>query len=92
MGDDSNKVCSDSVTKTISEILKEVSLIDDFSKKSSKLEFYVHALELEMTKIDAFKRELPHSMSLLKDGIIIIYFFNIFMLFFRKFVNIFVGF
>ncbi|CAA2990243.1 transcription factor HHO5-like [Olea europaea subsp. europaea] len=69
MGDDSNKVCSDSVTKTISEILKEVSLIDDFSKKSSKLEFYVHALELEMTKIDAFKRELPHSMSLLKDAI-----------------------
>ncbi|CAI9777480.1 unnamed protein product [Fraxinus pennsylvanica] len=69
MGDDSNKVFSYSDTKKISEILKEVSFIDDFSKKSSKLEFYVHALELEMTKIDAFKRELPHSMSLLKDAI-----------------------
>ncbi|KAL2528432.1 Homeodomain-like superfamily protein [Forsythia ovata] len=73
MGDDLNKgrldMFSISVPKKISEILKEVSFIDDFSKKLSMLEFHVHAMELEMTKIDAFKRELPHSMSLLKDAI-----------------------
>ncbi|KAH6806511.1 hypothetical protein C2S51_031342 [Perilla frutescens var. frutescens] len=38
-----------------SDILKEASGIDDFSKKSSKLDFHVHALEEEMKKIEAFK-------------------------------------
>ncbi|CAI9777482.1 unnamed protein product [Fraxinus pennsylvanica] len=69
MNDDLSMVFPITVPKKISEILKEVSFIDDFSKKLSKLEFYVHALELEMSKIDAFKRELPYSMSLLKDAI-----------------------
>ncbi|CAA2996560.1 transcription factor HHO5-like [Olea europaea subsp. europaea] len=69
MNDDLSMVFSITVPRKFSEILKEVSFIDDFSKKLSKLEFYVHALELEMSKIDAFKCELPYSMSLLKDAI-----------------------
>lgn len=77
MDDDLNMVFPITVPKKISEILKEVSFIDDFSKKLSKLEFYVHALELEMSKIDAFKRELPYSMRLLEDGIIV----NLFLFF-----------
>lgn len=56
------------VPKTISDILTEVSMMHDFSKKSSKLDFYVHSLEEEMRKVDAFKRELPHCMQLLRDG------------------------
>ncbi|KAI3462774.1 hypothetical protein Pfo_019437 [Paulownia fortunei] len=55
--------------KTISDILREVSGIDDFSKKSSKLDFHVCSLEEELRKIDAFKRELPNCMHLLKDAI-----------------------
>ncbi|XP_041993175.1 transcription factor HHO2-like [Salvia splendens] len=43
--------------------------MDDFIKKSSMLDFHVHALEEELHKIEAFKRELPHSMQLLKHVI-----------------------
>ncbi|KAK4393334.1 Myb family transcription factor EFM [Sesamum angolense] len=57
------------VPKTISDILTEVSMMHDFSKKSSNLDFYVHSLEEEMRKVDAFKRELPHCMQLLRDAI-----------------------
>lgn len=56
------------VPQTISDILAEVSMIHDISEKSSKLDFHVHSLEGEIRKIDAFKRELPHCMHLLKDG------------------------
>ncbi|CAI9780760.1 unnamed protein product [Fraxinus pennsylvanica] len=55
--------------KIISDILAEVSLIDDFSQKLSKLDFHVNALEEELKKIDYFKRELPNCMLLLKDAI-----------------------
>ncbi|XP_057768457.1 transcription factor HHO5-like [Salvia miltiorrhiza] len=55
--------------KNISDILTEVSGGDDFVKKSSKLDVHVHALEEELKKIEAFKRELPHCMHLLKHAI-----------------------
>lgn len=55
-------------SKNISDILTEVSGMDDFIKKSSMLDFHVHALEEELHKIEAFKRELPHCMHLLKHG------------------------
>ncbi|KAG8384430.1 hypothetical protein BUALT_Bualt04G0117100 [Buddleja alternifolia] len=57
------------VPKPISNILIEVSKMDDLSKKSSMLKSYLHSLEQEMKKIDAFKRELPLCMHLLKDAI-----------------------
>ncbi|KAK4416234.1 Myb family transcription factor EFM [Sesamum alatum] len=73
MGENSRQLNSDVgsifVPKTISDILTEVSMMHDFSKKSSKLDFYVHSLEEEMRKVDAFKRELPHCMQLLSDAI-----------------------
>ncbi|CAA3011337.1 transcription factor HHO5-like [Olea europaea subsp. europaea] len=60
---------SNFVPKIISDILTEVSLIDDFSQKLSKLDFHVNALEEELKKIDSFKSELPNCMHLLKDAI-----------------------
>ncbi|KAI3452056.1 hypothetical protein Pfo_008721 [Paulownia fortunei] len=70
MGENSNQLNSDvGVPKSISDILTKVSMIHDFPKKSSELDFHVHSLEEEMRKIDAFKRELPHCMHLLKDAI-----------------------
>lgn len=56
------------VPKTISDFLKEVSRIGSVSEKVSKLDGFVKGLEEEMRKIDAFKRELPLCMLLLKDG------------------------
>lgn len=65
-------------SKVISDILKDVSAIDDFSKKLLKLDFHVHQLEQELGKIEAFKRELPNCMHLLTDGIYIhIYIFSL---------------
>ncbi|KAK8561297.1 hypothetical protein V6N13_149529 [Hibiscus sabdariffa] len=58
------------VPKTISNFLKEVSLIGTVSEKVSKLESFVKELEEEMRKIDAFKRELPLCMLLLNDAIV----------------------
>lgn len=58
------------VPQTISNILNEVSMIEDFSVKASKFDFYVRLLEEEMKKIDAFKRELPYCMQLLQDGLL----------------------
>ncbi|KAL6551699.1 hypothetical protein OROGR_007853 [Orobanche gracilis] len=57
------------VPKTIINILTKVSLISDISRKSSELDFYLRSLEEEMKKVNAFKRELPFCMQLLKDGI-----------------------
>ncbi|KAL8528642.1 hypothetical protein ACS0TY_006183 [Phlomoides rotata] len=62
-------VGSDFASKLISDILADVSAIDDFSKKLLKLDFHVHQLEQEMGKIEAFKRELPNCMHLLTDAI-----------------------
>ena len=55
--------------KTISEILADISQIGYVSEKSSKLNGFVRVLEDELTKIHAFKRELPLSMLLLNDGL-----------------------
>ncbi|GER30847.1 homeodomain-like superfamily protein [Striga asiatica] len=58
---------SNFVPKTISDILNKAS---EFSDQSSpELEFSVRSLEDEMKKVDAFKRELPLCMQLLKHGI-----------------------
>ncbi|CAA2978092.1 transcription factor HHO5-like [Olea europaea subsp. europaea] len=46
----------------------ELSKIGGFSKKS-KLDFHVQELKEELQKIDAFKRELPLCMNLLKEAI-----------------------
>ena len=48
-------------------------IIDDVSKKVSKLDGFVKGLEDEMRKIDAFKRELPLCMFLLNDGSFILF-------------------
>lgn len=58
--------------KTISNILLEVSMIDDFSKKSTRLDSYVHLLEEEMRKIQVFQRELPQCMNLIQDGLFLL--------------------
>ncbi|CAK9166442.1 unnamed protein product [Ilex paraguariensis] len=57
------------VPKTIADILTEVSMVDDTSKKLSKLNDYVHALQDELKKIDAFICQLPLCMHLLNDAI-----------------------
>jgi len=57
------------VPKTISDFLREVSMIDSVSERASKFDDFVKRLEEEMKKIDAFKRELPLCMILLNDAI-----------------------
>lgn len=56
------------VPKTITDFLGEVSMIGNVSERASKLDDFVKRLEEEMRKIDAFKRELPLCMTLLKDA------------------------
>ncbi|KAK8558590.1 hypothetical protein V6N13_098241 [Hibiscus sabdariffa] len=56
--------------KTITNFLKEVSLVGNASDKASKLDAILKGLEEEMKKIDAFKRELPLCMLLLNDAIV----------------------
>ncbi|RDY03835.1 Transcription factor HHO5, partial [Mucuna pruriens] len=53
---------------TVSEILGEVSQSKDESQRMAKLEDFVKRLEDEMRKIEAFKRELPLCMFLVKDA------------------------
>lgn len=69
MGEDL-QLGSVSEPRKISDINAQVSKIDGFSKKS-ELDIQVQELEEELRKIDAFKRELPLCMHLLKEGIII---------------------
>ncbi|XP_039020446.1 transcription factor HHO5-like [Hibiscus syriacus] len=57
------------VPKTISEFLQRVSKIKDGFQRLSMISDYIQRLEDEMKKIDAFKRELPLCMLLLKYGI-----------------------
>ncbi|XP_031284632.1 transcription factor HHO6-like [Pistacia vera] len=56
--------------KTVTDFLREVSMIGNVSDKVSKLDAFVKGLEEEMKKIDAFKRELPLCMLLLNDAIV----------------------
>lgn len=58
------------VPKTITDFFKEVSMIGNVSERVSKLNDFIKSLEDEMRKIDAFKRELPLCMILLKDAIL----------------------
>ncbi|KAL5788422.1 hypothetical protein ACOSP7_005371 [Xanthoceras sorbifolium] len=60
------------VPKTITDFLREISMIGDVSEKVSKLDGFVKGLEDEMRKIDAFKRELPLCMLLLNDAITVL--------------------
>ncbi|GLT63706.1 hypothetical protein SLA2020_362500 [Shorea laevis] len=60
------------VPKTITDFLKEISMIGNVSDKLSKLDGFVKLLEEEMRKIDAFKRELPYCMLLLNDAILVL--------------------
>lgn len=77
------------VPKLISDVLTEVSAMDDFSKKLTKLNQFVVALEEELSKIEAFQRELPNCMILLKDGQFLFFFWGggvgIFISFFKIF-------
>ncbi|KAI3934014.1 hypothetical protein MKW92_031094 [Papaver armeniacum] len=60
------------VHKSINTFLREISVIGNVSERLSKLDDYIHRLEDEMKKIDAFKRELPLCMLLLNDAIVIL--------------------
>ncbi|RZC67172.1 hypothetical protein C5167_010856 [Papaver somniferum] len=60
------------VHKSINLFLREISVIGNVSERLSKLDDYIHRLEDEMKKIDAFKRELPLCMLLLNDAILIL--------------------
>ncbi|KAB5541366.1 hypothetical protein DKX38_014340 [Salix brachista] len=55
--------------KTITDFLKEVSVIGDSAVKVLKVDGFIKDLEEEKRKIDAFKRELPLCMLLLNDAI-----------------------
>nr|GMC59561.1 transcription factor HHO5-like [Ipomoea batatas] len=74
MGPDGRKLSIDlnsefGVPKTISDCLAEVSATGDVSLKSSKLSCFLQALEEELRKIDAFRRELPLSMQIINLAI-----------------------
>lgn len=69
------------VPKTISECLKELSMVEDDGQKLSKLDDYLKRLEDERKKIDAFKRELPLCMLLLNDGMSSVFLSFLFVLF-----------
>ncbi|KAK9176857.1 hypothetical protein WN944_028876 [Citrus x changshan-huyou] len=60
------------VPKTITDFLREVSMIGNVSEKLSKLDSFLKGLEDELRKIDAFKRELPLCMLLLNDAILVL--------------------
>lgn len=56
------------VPKTITDFLCHLSTTPNASHKVSLLDDFVHRLQLELAKIQAFKRELPLCMFLLNDG------------------------
>ncbi|CAL5213202.1 unnamed protein product [Lathyrus oleraceus] len=60
------------VPKTIASFLYNLSTIQTSSHKLSKLHDFLSRLEQELNKIHAFKRELPLSMLLLNDAILIL--------------------
>ncbi|TKY69174.1 Two-component response regulator ARR1 [Spatholobus suberectus] len=57
------------VPKTITDFLCHLSTTPNASHKKSLLDDFVNRLELELAKIQAFKRELPLCMFLLNDAI-----------------------
>lgn len=58
------------VPSSITDFLGQLSLIRNVSDKLSQIDDYITRLEDEMRKIDAFKRELPLSVLLVKDAIV----------------------
>lgn len=56
------------IPKSITDFLRQLSLIRNVPDKLSQIDDYITRLEDEMRKIDAFKRELPLSVLLVKDG------------------------
>ncbi|GFY95054.1 homeodomain-like superfamily protein [Actinidia rufa] len=60
------------VPKTTSRFLGEITEIGKISERLLRIEDFLKRLEDEMRKIDAFKRELPLSMMLLNDAIVIL--------------------
>ncbi|KAL2252299.1 myb family transcription factor EFM [Sesamum indicum] len=70
MGQSMNEVNLNVGWKTLSDILKQEAETDDSCKKTSEeVDVHVQELEEELRKIDAFKRELPYCILLLKDAI-----------------------
>lgn len=59
---------SDFQPKTITDFLRQISMLTNAADRTSKLDDLVKNLQDEMKKIDAFKRELPFCMLLLNDG------------------------
>lgn len=58
------------IPKTISQFLGEVARIGSVCEKILKVDDFVSRLEIEIRKIDAFKRELPLCMLLMNDAIV----------------------
>ncbi|KAJ8572327.1 hypothetical protein K7X08_008838 [Anisodus acutangulus] len=58
------------VPTSITDFLKQLSLIRNVPDKLSQIDDYITRLEDEMRKIDAFKRELPLCVLLVKDAIV----------------------
>ncbi|GAA0167401.1 DNA-binding transcription factor [Lithospermum erythrorhizon] len=65
----SSKTTSSCISRTINELLEQVSMIDDVSDKLRNLDHFIQRLEAEMKKIDGFKRDLPLCIFLLNDAI-----------------------
>ncbi|XP_022952414.1 transcription factor HHO6-like isoform X2 [Cucurbita moschata] len=61
---------SDFQPKTITDFLRQISMLTNAADRTSKLDDLVKNLQDEMKKIDAFKRELPFCMLLLNDAIL----------------------
>ncbi|CAI9110114.1 OLC1v1010084C1 [Oldenlandia corymbosa var. corymbosa] len=62
--------CRFSCANSFSDVLSEISVIEDKDVKSIALNEYVYHLEEELRKVDGFKRELPLSVNLLTDAIL----------------------
>lgn len=56
------------IPTSITDFLKQLSSIRNVPDKLAQINDYISRLEDEMRKIDAFKRELPLSVLLVKDG------------------------
>ncbi|XP_059314063.1 transcription factor HHO6 [Lycium ferocissimum] len=58
------------IPTSITDFLRQLSLIHNVPDKLSQIDDYITRLEDEMRKIDAFKRELPLCVLLVKDAIV----------------------
>ncbi|XP_071736780.1 transcription factor HHO5-like [Rutidosis leptorrhynchoides] len=58
------------IPKTISQFLGEITRIGNVSEKIIKIDDFITELETEISKIDAFKRELPLCMMIMNDAIV----------------------